>query len=454
MWNEICSKVFSECVETLENKKIEYFILRNYTDLPEKNSGKDVDIVVNPKKLALSKKIIRTIFKNNGFVYYDEAVFDSLHCMHGINLQSGHGIHIDLLAGYRAKGYEPMDFMLLYGKVIKYKNFYVLKEPVNSVMLLVSKIFGYKHPVIKEKYRQQIYNAYINDTNEFKETLRYILSGKAYEEVDKRLEENDFGGIIEYGEIISENIIKNSIKHHRIKSLKGALGFLLKSAKKIAICYRKYERSLAVVAPDGAGKTTFINVLSKKIENGYVSDENKIHVYHFRPGILPNLGEIGEKAGVMKQDKNWEDPHRRAPAGFFSSVFRIVYYSMDYIIGYKKMVRKDVHYDRFSVFDRYCYDLIADPERTRIKLPVCIRRFFVFLCPKPGLTFFLWGNENNVYGRKKELTVDEIRHQNSLYKGMAEKKKGFYILDADKDVEDIADEAIKIILEYYGEKLN
>ena len=38
--------------------------------------------------------------------------------------------------------------------------------------------------------------------------------------------------------------------------------------------------------------------------------------------------------------------------------------------------------------------------------------------------------------------------------GMAEKKKGFYILDADKDVEDIADEAIKIILEYYGEKLN
>ena len=220
MWNEICSKVFSECVETLENKKIEYFILRNYTDLPEKNSGKDVDIVVNPKKLALSKKIIRTIFKNNGFVYYDEAVFDSLHCMHGINLQSGHGIHIDLLAGYRAKGYEPMDFMSLYGKVIKYKNFYVLKEPVNSVMLLVSKIFGYKHPVIKEKYRQQIYNAYINDTNEFKETLRYILSGKAYEEVDKRLEENDFGGIIEYGEIISENIIKNCLKStfHRLYS--------------------------------------------------------------------------------------------------------------------------------------------------------------------------------------------------------------------------------------------
>ena len=81
-------------------------------------------------------------------------------------------------------------------------------------------------------------------------------------------------------------------------------------------------------------------------------------------------------------------------------------------------------------------------------------RRFLYSLSKPGLTFFWWGNENNVYGRKKELTVDEIRHQNSLYKGMAEKKKGFYILDADKDVEDIADEAIKIILEYYGEKLN
>lgn len=454
MWNEICSKVFSECVETLENKKIEYFILRNYADLPEKNSGKDVDIVVNPKKLAVSKKIIRTIFKDNGFVYYDEAVFDSLHCMHGMNLQWGYGIHIDLLAGYRAKGYEPLDFMTLYGKVIKYKNFYVLKEPVNSVMLLVSKIFGYKQPIIKERYKQQIYNAYINDTDEFNETLRYILRGKTYEEVSKKLEENDFDGIIEDAEIISENIKKSCIRHHRIKSLKGSLEFLVKSVKKIVIDYRKYERSLAVVAPDGAGKTTFINVLSKKIENSYVSDENKIHVYHFRPGILPNLGQIGEKAGVMKQDKNWENPHRRAPAGFLSSVLRIAYYSMDYIIGYKKMVRKDVHYDRFSVFDRYCYDLIVDPERTRIKLPVRIRRFFVFLCPKPGLTFFLWGNENNVYERKKELTVDEIRRQNLLYKSMAEKQKGFYILDADRTVEDIADEAIKIILEYYGEKLN
>ena len=124
-----------------------------------------------------------------------------------------------------------------------------------------------------------------------------------------------------------------------------------------------YDNYIDAIQPVSYTHLTFINVLSKKIENGYVSDENKIHVYHFRPGILPNLGEIGEKAGVMKQDKNWEDPHRRAPAGFFSSVFRIVYYSMDYIIGYKKMVRKDVHYDRFSVFDRYCYDLIADPER-------------------------------------------------------------------------------------------
>lgn len=78
-------------------------------------------------------------------------------------------------------------------KLLNDKNFYDIKRTRKQCYAAGTKIFGYKHPVIKEKYRQQIYNAYINDTNEFKETLRYILSGKAYEEVDKRLEENDFG---------------------------------------------------------------------------------------------------------------------------------------------------------------------------------------------------------------------------------------------------------------------
>ena len=48
MWNEICSKVFSECVETLENKKIEYFTtdysLKNVASIYTLKLVIDIDI--------------------------------------------------------------------------------------------------------------------------------------------------------------------------------------------------------------------------------------------------------------------------------------------------------------------------------------------------------------------------------------------------------------------------
>ena len=88
MWNEICGKIFLECVEQFKLNNIRYFVLRNYQKLPEQNIGKDVDIVVEPKKLKQAKNILKNIYQCNGAVFYDEAVFDRLHCMHGMGTNS------------------------------------------------------------------------------------------------------------------------------------------------------------------------------------------------------------------------------------------------------------------------------------------------------------------------------------------------------------------------------
>ena len=84
MWNETCGKIFSECVRTFEEKNIRYFVLRNYEKLPEQNIGKDVDIIVEPSRLKEAKRILKSIYRNNGLLYYDEAVFDRLNCTHGM----------------------------------------------------------------------------------------------------------------------------------------------------------------------------------------------------------------------------------------------------------------------------------------------------------------------------------------------------------------------------------
>ena len=210
------------------------------------------------------------------------------------------------------------------------------------------------------------------------------------------------------------------------------------------------------MAPDGTGKTTFLEALLKELNFYYVNDENdnRFHVYHFRPSILPNLGAVGEKAGVMKQDTDFTNPHRSKPANPLSSLIRISYYTLDYIIGWQKCVRNDVHYDRYSVFDRYSYDFIVDPRRTKLNLPESIRTFFVKLTPQPGIVFVLNAKPETVYVRKQELPLEEIERQAKMYKKVAESnKKRFVMIDAEQKPEEMAEQAIHYIMNKYTEKI-
>lgn len=453
MWNETCSRIFSGCVEKFKKNGIQYFVLRNYRKLPEVNAGKDVDIVVNPAQLDMAKNIVKNVYAENGVGFYDEAVFDKLHCMHGIKIEQNFGIHIDIIAGYRVKGYEIFSFDELYAHTAEYHGFTVLAEPMDSVMLFIYKIFGYRKPILKEKYRKQIYETYLKDNQTFEKILGQVFSQGFLKKICEKIRDNQFDEILLMAEEITKKIKITCFKKSFIKAIYGNGVFVLKNIKKIVIGYRKHERSFAVIAPDGTGKTTFLNAVMDKLECCYVSEKEKFHVYHFRPTVFPNLGELGEKKGMIKQDKDWTNPHRGKPAGFVSSLFRISYYTLDYIVGYKKCVRQDVHYDRYSIFDRYSYDLIADPLRTKLKLPLAIRKFFVALTPKPKIVFVLLADVETIYGRKQELTKEEIKRQNQIYQNLAKKKGRFYLIDARQNVAEMADEALKIILDFYGEKL-
>jgi hypothetical protein len=173
----------------------------------------------------------------------------------------------------------------------------------------------------------------------------------------------------------------------------------------------------------------------------------------FGPNILPNLGEIGERAGIIEQDRDFTNPHRSKPANYLSSFIRITYYWLDYLIGWNICVRDDIHYERFSIFDRYSYDLIVDPKRTKLNLPLWIRKIFVTCMPHPKIVFYLDVEPDEIFRRKQELTKDEIIRQISMYKQLIKSHKRFIQLDGNRPVDEIAGEALKIVLDTYCEKL-
>ncbi len=455
MWNEVCSNIFSEYVGELKKQNIRYFVLRNYELLPEQNMSKDIDIIIDPKKISIAKRLLKEVYSGNGIKYYDEAIFDRMTCTHGIDLDSKTGIHIDLIGGYLARGYELYSFDELYSHTKVYKDFYVLDDYFEGVMLLIYKMFGYKKPKLKESYREKIKETYEKYGDKFERDFAKVTTQEFAKKTMQLIANNEFDKIIDNNTQMSKLLKKYAWKKSFIKALWGRIHFLWQKTDRVVIRYRKYKRVFAVLAPDGTGKTTFLDTLIDKLNYYYVSDasDNKFNVYHFRPTVLPNLGAVGEKAGVMEQDKDWTNPHRNKPANPISSFVRMVYYMADYIIGWQKCVRNDVRCDRYSIFDRYSYDFIVDPLRSRIGLPRWIRRALVRVTPQPPVVFVLQASPETIFGRKKELTKEEITRQLGEYKKIADSHKRFKIINAENTPEEMANEAIKIILEYYTEKI-
>ncbi len=60
------------------------------------------------------------------------------------------------------------------------------------------------------------------------------------------------------------------------------------------------------------------------------------------------------------------DPHGKPPRGFLFSIFKLLYWAVDYWYGYLAVIRPDPSNPTLVMFDRYYHDVLVDPERYRL----------------------------------------------------------------------------------------
>lgn len=450
-WESRHANILSKFVETLNNEQKKYFILRNFEGLPELNNSKDVDIIIAPGSYKSILPILLECFRVYGLTHYYTMDYERAHCVYGFDSQTSFSIHIDLIEGYANKGYEILDFNSLYSNTKKYKSFNVLCEHYDAVLLLLYKIIGCKE--LKEKYCTKIDYIYKRHGNEVNEILRSILGHNCAAWVIDKLKISDFKEIVFHSRDIAHAAKQKAFMNNPFKTILGWWNFYSEKAYNMILCPKSVQKMIVVEAPDGTGKTTFIEKLVIKIAEIFVSDISKSRIYHFRPLLLPNLGAVGEKAGVMKQDINFTQPHRAKQANRVSSFIRMTYYWLDYVIGVPLILRKSAQFDKITIFDRYIYDFLVDPRRSRINLPYWLRRLFTRLVVQPRIVFVLDAPAEVIYKRKQELTPEEISRQLKEFRKLSLLGNRYCRLDATKSPEEIANDAIKIILDNFTKKL-
>lgn len=176
--------------------------------------------------------------------------------------------------------------------------------------------------------------------------------------------------------------------------------------------------TVAFLGPDGSGKTTIINKLTQADFFRYTP------YFHLKPLIAKGNTTVVE------------NPHGQNEYSKIVSIVKLVYFVFQYNFGWIKNILKYRIKSSLVIFDRYYFDLLADPKRYRYSGSKKAIKFFGKFIPKPDLIFVLIADAEVIYNRKQEVERNELKEQLESYKSL-HSLKNTHLIYVDKTVEDI-----------------
>lgn len=389
------------------NKNTSYAVLRNSEGLPLKNKSRDIDILIPRQQYEMVKKDLVGIISDSKFKlvsFFESERICTFVCgqvqetsvelvqfdfffhtsAYGVILISSEGaLHTRVFDGnvyHVTKEYEFLD-KYLYLKYLGQP--YPKKYEGLEALMLENPILN---AILEKEFGIHSY-ADLNDlsTKEFRKSVN-TRNRKLF---DKKHILNQL-----------------SFRYHYLKNAIFPKGF-----------------SIGFTGPDGSGKTTVIERLKEQLLMVYP----KVSSFHFRPIIFGNLGDVAYSLGVKKDvDHHYDEPHRGGKTGIVSSLLRLMYYSMDYVVGYFKRIRRVLVRRELVIFDRYYTDIICDSRRSRIYLPPKFLygwgRLFI---PSLDYNILLTASTDTILARKRELDSAGIDDINAKIDYLSD-KRGYY----------------------------
>lgn len=160
---------------------------------------------------------------------------------------------------------------------------------------------------------------------------------------------------------------------------------------------------VAVLGPDGAGKSTVIEGLRCELSQVF----RRTHRFHLRPRLLRRGGP--GYAPVT-------DPHGLPPRGKLASLAKLGLFVLDAWVGHALYVSPLKRRSSLVIFDRYAQDMLADPLRYRLSTPRWLNAALLRPIPLPDLWLILDAPAPVLLGRKGEVSESECAAQLAGYR--------------------------------------
>lgn len=399
--NRLLNDVFS-----LFNEKAKYAVLRNYEYLPEE-SGRDIDLIIEQKDF---NKIMPTFIRIIKQFEYKIIISDKRQFMHFIAIGKIENNSIDIISfdfifHLHVKGIKLFET----NKILKEREFngkiyHVRKDIEFLSKYIYNKVFNAQFPSKYNKLKNEAISKYSNEINE---TITSLFGPNIVSIED--VEQNK-------SYILQKYFIQNCKKKNLLGYYSDNICYYITQLHRLI---KPNGISIAFTGPDGVGKTTVIN---KIID--YITPVTSTTLFHHRPSLFGNLSNVAHQAGLKKEvDDDYTNPHRGKRNNIISSLVRLLYYSLDYILGFQAKVRKSLSCGEVVIFDRYYSDIIVDAKRSSIFLSHKFLYWFGNLfIPSLNYNILLTARSETILARKRELDKEGIRSINKKIDYLADKK--------------------------------
>lgn len=411
--------------------KTDYLLLRGYESLPFEISN-DLDFFVEKKNIYLFFCLVEEVLLSEGFLKVHRLQKD---CFEQRYYAKGNFIlKIDVWTDFIYRGLKYIDKTMLISN--GYTNTFGLKiinlkdEIIISVMkevLHMNRVKKNKIIELTNKYHHagELKSKYFSTTflNTF--VVKTLKKGKP--------SSSKFQLLIK--------LLIGNLKRFNLMIIISNFNFLFKELK---LYLNPKGKLIVFIGPDGAGKSTIINTLTK---SEMINRFSSCNVCHARFNIIPRISKVinikstytDEIANNLDKRRTRADlPHSSLKANIYAC-----YYLIDYFFG-KIKIKYAKYKNQLTIFDRYYYDYFTQRinSNTWSIFPFLYRIF----APQPNIVFIIKAPAELIYSRKQELNIDEISNQINLQKKFNYGKSKVVVLNNSGTIDDMINDINKVLI--------
>ena len=425
-----------EFFRELQRENITYCILRNATEI-EEGDAHDIDITIDISRIQAAEEALYRTANQHGWRLHLKTGnvknnLDNKTCYHYFLIdeknQLIHVVHIDVFPTINWQGIELMPNSAIISNIRSNGLFPMAARSVEATCNLFTNLLFNGH--VKDKYKETIQQFFQEAPDESERMLRYFLSKEMAQHVYKLACSAQWDTINNERTKLINDIYRNA-RHTKWNHFRYRLAKAL-HRKGIVVAFQ---------GTDGSGKSTVINGIPKLIGNSFSGDMLKY--YHWRPGFIHSEKKFTPDGQLLTN----VPPHTQKAHGKIKSFAKMVFYTLDYVLGYLGEVYWKAARGNLVIFDRYYYDFYMDKVRYRLSIGNRVVRFFHRFIPAPDITILLIGNAQKIFERKQELTVEEIQQQTDLLIKNQSKFANPIIIDANQSIPQVQFSVCKKILE-------